>query len=106
MANPLLITLPCRSPIDGTDLKALIRKLLHRLGANEGQFATAIRALAPDVQIHSIEPNPAAYERLIRYSRGDAMWTTHACALGRRSGRIALSVAASSAFSSCVAANP
>lgn len=74
-------------------------------GANEGQFALLLRAIDPAMQIHSFEPNPAAFALLRARAEGDARWHVHDCALGRDNGEVVLNIAAAHAFSSCLPAN-
>lgn len=84
---------------------------LHRIntvidvGANVGQFASEVRALSREIQIHSIEPNPVICKTLAARAAGDKRWTTHECAVGQSKGKIMLNVFASSDFSSCLPAN-
>ncbi len=75
------------------------------VGANVGQFAAQIRALSPEVQIHSVEPNPVVYQALANQAARDNRWAAHECALGRTSGKVTLNIFSSSDFSSCLSAN-
>lgn len=75
------------------------------VGANVGQFALNMRSLAPDIEIHSFEPNPYVYNTLAANAARDKRWVTHACALGQSHGKIVLNITASSDFSSCRVAN-
>lgn len=75
------------------------------VGANVGQFATAVRGLSPDVYIHSVEPNPVVYKTLAALAANDKRLLTHECALGRSRGKVMLNVTAASDFSSCLRVN-
>lgn len=75
------------------------------VGANVGQFASEVRSVSRDVQIHSVEPNPDVYRTLAAKAAGDNRWMTHECALGRTRGKVMLNVFAASDFSSCLPAN-
>ena len=75
------------------------------VGANVGQFASAVRGLSPNVYIHSVEPNPDVYKTLEAQAASDKRWLTYECALGRSRGKVILNVTAASDFSSCLSVN-
>jgi FkbM family methyltransferase len=55
-------------------------------GANDGGFGREIRDRGYDGFIVSFEPNPDAYERLLKLIRGDERWTAYPIALGESNG--------------------
>jgi len=76
------------------------------VGANEGQFALAVRRYFPTAHIHAFEPVPCAFERLARSSRGDRRIRLYPLALGRRPGRIAFFMNRFSQVSSALPIDP
>jgi FkbM family methyltransferase len=56
------------------------------VGANKGQFSTAVRAIQPNAVIHAFEPLPAAANRYASVFRGDPLTHLHRFAIGARSG--------------------
>ncbi len=60
------------------------------VGANEGQYASALRRCGYRGVIHSFEPGLAAYEVLTRASASDPLWHTHRLALGREESTMSL----------------
>ncbi|MDG2535774.1 FkbM family methyltransferase [Sphingomonas sp. HITSZ_GF] len=53
------------------------------VGANKGQFATAVRGTLPETQIHAFEPLPMAGERFEAVFKGDGHTQLHKVALGK-----------------------
>lgn len=67
------------------------------VGANEGQFATALRASGYHGRIISFEPLSAAHARLVRASAGDTRWEiAERLALGEHDGEVDIHVSANS----------
>lgn len=91
-------------------LRVLVKKYgvkaVIDVGANEGQFAKAIRRIDRGLPIHSVEPNPKCFSRLQAASASDNNWHTYQCALGRNEGNAILNVTAADDFSSCLEATP
>jgi FkbM family methyltransferase len=56
------------------------------IGANKGQFSTAVRGLRPEAVIHAFEPLPAAADRYAAVFRGDSLTHLHRFAIGAESG--------------------
>jgi FkbM family methyltransferase len=52
------------------------------IGANKGQFATAVRGLFPEAVIHAFEPLPTAGARFAANFAGDKRVTLHRVAVG------------------------
>jgi FkbM family methyltransferase len=75
------------------------------VGANTGQFATAVRKLRSNVPLYSFEPNPATFAILQARASSDPLWRVFNLALGPSEGEITLNVTASDDFSSCLAPN-
>ena len=94
---------PDRSP--SAQMAAVLRNfqidLVFDVGANQGQFATEIRAGGYVGDIISFEPLTAAYAALLKLSERDEKWNVHPrCALGAKSGETEINIAANSASSS------
>jgi FkbM family methyltransferase len=93
-----------RSPIVTNERTRLMQaaqvSLVLDVGANEGQYATALRTSGYGGEIVSFEPIRAAYERLREKARGDPGWQSKNVALGERSERATLHVSANSFSSS------
>lgn len=70
------------------------------VGANEGQFATTMRALLPEADIHAFEPIPECCERARARFAGDAHFHLHNLALGDRKTRARFGVTADTGGSS------
>lgn len=73
------------------------------VGANVGQFASALRSAGYQQRLVSIEPLAAAWRQLEQASSGDAMWEALRCAVGAQDGEIELHIAANSVSSSPLA---
>lgn len=70
------------------------------VGANEGQFAELVLRIQAAVNVHCVEPNPAALRRLrMRYSHDERIWI-HGFAMTSVIGPATLYVAESSVGSS------
>lgn len=54
------------------------------IGANKGQFATAVRGLFPNARIHAFEPFPDAADRFEAVFAGDRKARLHRVAIGDR----------------------
>lgn len=70
------------------------------IGANVGQYATALRRAGFTGRIISAEPLSGAYQELARRASRDAAWTTLNLAVGREPGTAEINVAANSYSSS------
>ena len=75
------------------------------VGANEGQYAAALRQDGFRGRIVSFEPNPAAYEVLARAAAGDRQREAVNVGLGAEEGVATLNVSEYSVFSSMLRAN-
>lgn len=81
--------------------------LLLDVGANVGQYATAIRTAGYAGDIVSFEPQSAAYARLVEAATEDPAWTVAPrCALGDSEGEITINISAESDMSSALAFTP
>jgi len=58
------------------------------VGANKGQFASAIRALLPDVRIFAFEPVPDCHRALAEAFRADSAFSAYNVALGDGHGHL------------------
>ena len=82
-------------------IKANEIDLVLDVGANAGQFASALRAIGYGGPIVSFEPLSAAHAKLTAAAKGDSRWTVHPqCALGDRDGETEINVAGNSVSSS------
>ncbi len=70
------------------------------VGANEGQYASLLRASGYDGTIVSYEPVRDAYERLERRAAKDASWSAVRAGLGEVAGKAEINVSANSYSSS------
>lgn len=70
------------------------------IGANTGQFGTALRRAGFTGRIVSLEPLAAAYAALEQRSARDARWVTERAAVSDRPGTITMNVAGNSVSSS------
>jgi FkbM family methyltransferase len=80
-------------------LKTLIDYVID-VGANEGQFATALRQLGYRGQIVSFEPVTEVFDILSSVMKRDRKWKGYNCALGDTDTRAKINVMASSVYSS------
>jgi len=75
--------------------------LVFDVGANQGQFASEIRAHGYTGYILSFEPLSKAHAELLRVSNADARWEVFPqCALGDAEGEVEINIAGNSASSS------
>lgn len=70
------------------------------VGANEGQFALAVRSLGFSGKIYSFEPVDEAFEKLAAASSSDGNWFVFNFALGSESGESLINVSDFTSFSS------
>jgi FkbM family methyltransferase len=88
----------------GRDLMDFIRSreidVVLDVGANVGQFGESLRAGGFLGKIISFEPLSAAYEALAVKAEADGNWDSHHFALGAKTERRSINVAAMSVFSS------
>lgn len=70
------------------------------VGANIGQYASALRASGFSGRIVSCEPLSDAFDHLQRRSAGDASWTALRTAVGTEPGTLSINVSANSFSSS------
>ena len=76
------------------------------VGAHEGEYARFVRQLGFRGGIHSFEPVPEAFSRLVERMRDDRAWTGYPDALGARDGEAELRVMHAGVFSSMFAPSP
>lgn len=69
-------------------LKSADIKTVFDVGANTGQFASAIKVLLPDAKIYSFEPIPECYERLTKKFPSNEQYQAFCVALGNEAGKI------------------
>lgn len=74
--------------------------LIIDVGANEGQYATALRREGYGGAIHSLEPLPDAFARLSALAAADGRWTATKVAAGATAGRAEFHVSEDSVCSS------
>lgn len=70
------------------------------VGANVGQFGSAIRAKGFKGRIISFEPISSEFQTLSALAAADGNWETHHCALGAAPGEATINVSSYSVFSS------
>lgn len=88
-------------------LRKLGIDLVLDVGANEGQFASAIRSFGYSGRIVSFEPLSSAHGRLVRASKRDPRWEVHPrCALGDYDGEVMINVSNYSVSSSILEMSP
>lgn len=88
------------SPLNSSFKKFEIDLVLD-VGANQGQFASAIRCGGYAGKIVSFEPLSDAHSELLRASSDDVAWDVYTrCALGDRNGEIEINIAGNSLSSS------
>jgi FkbM family methyltransferase len=68
-------------------------RTLIDIGANKGQFSTAVRSLFPDARIHAFEPLPEAIARFRAVFEGDQTVMLHEVAIGAEAGEAIFHVA-------------
>jgi FkbM family methyltransferase len=78
--------------------------LVIDVGANTGQFGTAIRR-SYSGEILSFEPSSATFGRLEETTAADPLWRISRCALGQETGQLELKLSPHSVFNSFLAAN-
>jgi FkbM family methyltransferase len=83
-----------------TALKWLDTTCVLDVGANIGQYASALRSSGFTGRIVSCEPLPDAYEHLARRAGSDSAWTALHTAVGNEVGTLAINVSANSYSSS------
>lgn len=70
------------------------------IGANSGQFGSALRRAGYRGAVVSVEPLQAAFDELLLATRGDAQWTVERAAVADEAGTITMNVAGNSVSSS------
>jgi FkbM family methyltransferase len=73
--------------LDKNSTKWLVNKNFKTIvdvGANEGQFALKMRKLFPVAKIHSYEPLPHVYQKLLKQFEGDENFLAYNYALGNK----------------------
>ncbi len=71
-------------------------------GANQGQWASEILKLSPDLRLISFEPTPSAFEILKQNSLRSASWEVVNAALGNYDGVIEMNLASNEGQSSSI----
>lgn len=66
-----------------------IRTVLD-IGANEGQFATGVRRVLPEAEIHSFEPLSEPFSQLARRQNDDRRFFAYPLAMGESEGEVAM----------------
>jgi FkbM family methyltransferase len=74
--------------------------LVVDVGANEGQFASALLAIEPRAHLSAFEPEPVTADRLRRRFVGNGQLTVHQKALGNFVGTSGLHVTGNTVFAS------
>ena len=76
-------------------------ELLFDVGANFGQYAMHTRESGYKGKIISFEPLPDAYEKILKNSKNDPLWTIHKrCALGSGISKMEINISQNSQSSS------
>ena len=90
---------PARGPLH-YHLETLGIDTILDVGANEGRYATGVRAHGFRGRVISFEPLPSAFGALKVASARDTLWQCHQMALGDVDGEREITVAAATEFSS------
>ena len=81
-------------------------ELLFDVGANFGQYAMHTRESGYKGKIISFEPLPDAYEKILKNSKNDPLWTVHKrCALGSVISEMEINISQNSQSSSILPMN-
>ena len=88
-----------RSPF----MRSLSPSIIVDIGANTGEFALLCRAAFPTATIISFEPQPNAYESLLRAMRNDKNFKSFCLALGEKDDKVTMNISKFSPSSSLVA---
>jgi FkbM family methyltransferase len=94
---------PCRLSSDhqvAALLKAHAADCLVDVGANRGQFASAIRRAGYRGPVVSLEPVPEAFTELQARSASDPNWSVHRVGVAESAGELTLNVSESTPISS------
>jgi FkbM family methyltransferase len=70
------------------------------VGANAGQYGEWLRTLGYKGRIFSVEPNPAAFDRLKARAAQDQAWSCYQFGAGERDERVTLGISELDCFSS------
>ena len=82
-------------------------ELLFDVGANVGQYAMHARESGYKGKIISFEPLPDAYEKILKNSKNDPLWTVHKrCALGKCINEMEINISQNSQSSSILSMHP
>lgn len=103
---------PFTARYEGPDWPYRRRRVLERLdvdlvldvGANQGQYATDLRAAQYAGRIASLEPSSQQFARLAARTAADPAWESHRLALGAQPGQATLNIAANEGKSSSLLA--
>lgn len=103
---------PFTARYEGPDWPYRRRRVLERLevdlvldvGANQGQYATDVRAAEYTGRIASVEPSSQQFARLAARAAADPAWEAHQLALGAQPGEATLNIAANDGKSSSLLA--
>lgn len=94
---------PHRAEVDWRALPGGAPATVIDIGANEGQFAAAIRSRLPQAFLHSFEPLAGPFARLAARASGDPRHEAHPVALADRIGRASIHTGGRTAASSLFA---
>lgn len=75
-------------PVFETTIKPLNIKTVLDIGANIGSTALEFRKLFPDAHIHSFEPLPSCFSKLVENMHGDNKFNAYNIALGETEGEM------------------